>query len=756
MHKGRRYVDLSDGQIAMVGMDPGTGFYRATRPSELIPSGPVLLHDSDSGRWHPINDVDSSAFPLTDASLESFRTDLHFSDVEPDSDGLFRHDGKRYVVIENQAYQAMQDLDASSPEQKVWRIVKSRDPVATDDANIYRASRRGESRAIVRNGENTWVSIFVGLRGGMRRNESAQISKAILLQRYAPIANAHSVLTQSNDRYGTLWEEIRPLPEGSAAKTAALVKLEVHALKHIKMQTDFVKSLIDNKDWLIHLKAGGQYKTELHTFQMERVDYLNKLMAIMDFRVMPTATGATVENCKKTIAHLNKKLKFLEDRQAVIDQIQKASPGAAYELEQISNNVPGADRINYNKLTVYLRLLSDNPENPPDTGMQSLRAIDMFTEDQGRSPARDNPLALLLAVDQIREERSQFEWLLNSTQTQKAEYIKEIIALIAPFEKKIDSRLTEIFDPFGRHNDLPSLDQDVDFDFIPEQPINAGATRPSAPRKVFRTRQHGTERVLVGEKETTPEGDVTIKVTDLFRPNAPPQHYEKRQGEWRPVRSLASGPPKPQLIDDTKRLLARVEDLLVEAKTKEARKDNPTEILEFLDDEADLLHDQARQLNQHAGAAEDSEITDLVAQLKTAGDSLTVEGEKVVVRMYKNPDVLDILRLNYLLDHAELTVTKVVDRKLLGRGDEKYHLDVYLISDRSSEAPLWEAHFKYDRYDSAALNFKVKGAHLKTLEQGARGIESQRRDAQAGLPHVAIWRESFDGKTAKKIFKLAL
>ncbi|MDM8192403.1 MULTISPECIES: hypothetical protein [Pseudomonas] len=123
--------------------------------------------------------------------------------------------------------------------------------------------------------------------------------------------------------------------------------------------------------------------------------------------------------------------------------------------------------------------------------------------------------------------------------------------------------------------------------------------------------------------------------------------------------------------------------------------------------------------------------------------------------MYKNKQVLDILRLNWLIDHAELSVRRTVVRKQLGKGKSKSFLDVYSIRDRTDNAPLWEAHFHYDRQDSEPLSFTIKGSHLKTLEQSRRGIESQRRDEQAGLPHTAIWRQTFDGKTANRIFALA-
>ena len=173
VYNQRRYVDLTGGGIALVAVDQNTGLYRARRSSELNPSGPVLLRSPDTGLWHPHNDLAPATAPLTETRLQAFRTELDFSAVEPGSDGLYRHDGKLYAVIFNHAYQALHDLDASTPTHKVWRIVNPKDPVASDIANVYRASRSGESLAITRNEENAWISIFVGLRGGMNRNEPA-------------------------------------------------------------------------------------------------------------------------------------------------------------------------------------------------------------------------------------------------------------------------------------------------------------------------------------------------------------------------------------------------------------------------------------------------------------------------------------------------------------------------------------------------------------------------------------------------------
>ncbi|TDK55113.1 leucine-rich repeat domain-containing protein [Pseudomonas moraviensis] len=174
VHKNRQYVELADGGLVLVGVDPDTGLYRARLSSELLPSGPWMLRDIDSGIWHPHSDFNARTNPLTEASLQAFRAGLDVRGAEPGSDGVIHRDGKLYVVIREQAYQVMQDLDASRPEYKVWRLVRPQDPVATDSANIYRSSRSGETLAITLNERNTWVSILTGLRGGMDGNDPAR------------------------------------------------------------------------------------------------------------------------------------------------------------------------------------------------------------------------------------------------------------------------------------------------------------------------------------------------------------------------------------------------------------------------------------------------------------------------------------------------------------------------------------------------------------------------------------------------------
>lgn len=755
LHKGRHYADLHGGGVTQVAVDVDTGLYRATRSSERIASGPLLRRDPHTRVWHPLTDADTATFPLTEARLQPFRTELDFSGVEPGSDGLWHHDGKRYVVIAKGAYQALQDLEASTPGQPVLRIVKAADPVAADSTNIYHASRAGVSLAVTREAADTWVGVAVGLQGGMRRSAQARLTKDMLLERYHPISEAFQVMSQSHATYEQLWSNARELPDASDEKTRALIGLEVHLLKHIKLEADFVQSCVDNREWLIHLKTSGLYRQELHTFRKERVQSLNRLMVVMDLRVRPTIAALTFDSFRRSLTHLNKKLKLLDERQTVIDQILKDSRDSADEIIELNKTVPGHDQVNGNRLTLYLRLLSDNPEHPPEVGTQSLHAIKLLTADIDSIPEAEHPFALIYALDCLKEDKLHIASLATSSSPEKAGYIREILALIEPFEQRIESRLNQQYESWGGDTELPGLDQDIDFDFVPRQPATSETAAPPLPRKMFRTRQHGTYKVLIGETETAPDGNVTINVPDLFSPDAPPQRYEKRQGEWQPVRPTVAPASRPELIREANRLLDDVEVHLAEAKAKEARNEYPGEIIRYLGEHADHCSDQATALENSPGAAEDPVMTSLSRRLRAAGAALIRGGHTVQVRMYKNRQVLDIMRLNFLLDNAELTATRTVVRKPLGKGSKKSFLDVYSLHDRAGQAPLWEAHFHYDNEHSPALNFRVKGGHLKTLEQSRLGLESQRRDAGAGRPHLGIWRETFDGKTARKIFDLA-
>ncbi|MBC3258500.1 hypothetical protein HU733_23660 [Pseudomonas paralactis] len=115
--------------------------------------------------------IPSRELPLSSQSLSAFRIVYKQLPNNADADGIHELNQRKYVSIDKGTYQVMLDRDASSGTRKVWRIVKPNDPVAMDESNVYNSSRAGESRAIVRNAANLWVTAVVGASGGMRRSE---------------------------------------------------------------------------------------------------------------------------------------------------------------------------------------------------------------------------------------------------------------------------------------------------------------------------------------------------------------------------------------------------------------------------------------------------------------------------------------------------------------------------------------------------------------------------------------------------------
>ncbi|WP_253756707.1 NEL-type E3 ubiquitin ligase domain-containing protein [Pseudomonas fluorescens] len=187
-YKGRQYVDVADGGVVLVSKDPETGLYRARLPSESKPSGPALLRDPDSAKWHELELFEPVTFALSATRLEPFRTALDFSTRMVDSDGLHRFNGKLYAVIDQHSYQVLHDLDASTPLTTVMRIVRPEDPVASDSNNVYVATRPGRSEPVVLDPRDGWVAINIAGAGGMRRSQSERLAGQSLADRLGAFA----------------------------------------------------------------------------------------------------------------------------------------------------------------------------------------------------------------------------------------------------------------------------------------------------------------------------------------------------------------------------------------------------------------------------------------------------------------------------------------------------------------------------------------------------------------------------------------
>ncbi len=89
----RTYADLVNGDLVPVAVDPATGLYRARRPSELLPSGPVMLRDVDSGLWYAREVVE----PTTREQIRKYLPDT----TDEDADAFIaRFDDKDVAELE--------------------------------------------------------------------------------------------------------------------------------------------------------------------------------------------------------------------------------------------------------------------------------------------------------------------------------------------------------------------------------------------------------------------------------------------------------------------------------------------------------------------------------------------------------------------------------------------------------------------------------------------------------------------------------
>ncbi|MBV4486415.1 hypothetical protein HU727_012510 [Pseudomonas sp. SWRI153] len=325
----------------------------------------------------------------------------------------------------------------------------------------------------------------------------------------------------------------------------------------------------------------------------------------------------------------------------------------------------------------------------------------------------------------------------------------EISTEIREFEHTLGRRLTRYYHEQAVGLTRPGHEQPIDFDFIPEQRRSGPAPKPW---RLFRAKKHGIYKIRIGESRRTAQGEEVLDVHNPLHPEQVLQTYEHRDGEWRPWL-----PPREKglsaLLAEADQHLNKTDSHVDAALRQERKNNNPDNIVEMLQSKAKTLDDIAVALQRHEPAA--AETGELLRQLRLDSKRLRDEGEQIRIRIYKDKDFLSADRLIYLIDKGHIRVLKSGDRLKRGKGKDREYLDIYSINDAQTGSPLWHAHFHYAAPDTPSLNFNVRGAHLKTLEQSAKGIVSQRKEEMAHRKHVAIWREYIDGRTAQRIFDLA-
>jgi hypothetical protein len=762
MYRGRQYVEVPDGGHVQIGVDPASGLYRAKLPSELIPSGPVLKPDVESSLWYPVERLVPLTYPLSTARLEAFRTDLDFSTADPGSDGLYRFNGKLYARIEQHAYQVLHDLDASSPQRSVMRIVRPGDAVATDADNLYVASRPGSSEPVAFDSRHGWQGTIVYGAAGMPRTggepSSAfwqRLEVAAELDRInLRVQKAH----QKRQALITAWLTAKDLEgepaERLAGELRALINRELHSHKELKSLGKALNYYKEQKSVVNTLISGEDYRTKMIALQKGQMFAYQQLIECglsrraLDGPLLDLAP----DRLPRTVSFLYRLMGYLKERQLIADNLVKKWKVSPDDLSDILSS---ADTHNVVASWVLTKsILLDNPLSADNAVQASELAVHfgqatLVYAALGKIPEDLHVSVLSGLSQQCAALRDWYDRLDLPAGPEHVTARNDINAEIQAFELTLETRLTRLYLDQPEGSARPAPEQPIDFDYIPPQDRSGPQTKPW---RLFRARKNGVSKINIGESRRTALGEEVIDVSSPFNPQQPIQTYEHREGEWRPVQTIRKK-ALPALLAEADQLLGETDSHVNTALREEREKYNPDNIVEALEKKVGALDDTALQLQRFEHG--DANAKALIQRLKQDSQRLRSAGEDIRIRIYKDKNFLCVDRVIYLIDREHVRAKKTATRLKRGKGQDREYLDIYVLTDAHTGAPLWHAHFHYPAVDTPALNFSLRGGHLKTLEQSAKGSMSQRREEQAGRRHVAIWRPDIDKRSAQRIFDLA-
>ncbi len=721
----------------------------------------------------------SDQYLLTPGRLAHFRQEKHLP-ITDDEQSLYNFAGKRYATIDGGAYQVMDDRDASWPGHKVYRIVKPGDPVATDPENRYVATRLGRSEPITRRADGQWVGIVVGLAGGMpRKMGRLEAIKQQDTELVRELETHHRALQASQERLPSLLDTISRATDDNARR-AARIAHEVYLRTHLNLLEQQIKRYETHQQLWIKKQADDLYRNELQDMRFSQVDYYSRLYMAEDDNFI-ALVGPSMPNPlpnprqfrdfnRKMLASLAKRTPILAQRQAAIASLLELAPGRQTEqrIEQLSQGTPITPRaIDMGRLVTLSNLFSVGDPldlNAPltlhfDATQEmthfrevyvTLEQIKLISENR-QIAVLDNLLEQILVIRERFEAMSYYPAAATETAHQKA-----IIDILRGFDDAIGAELEQRYAQASSNEALSTSLDVIDLDFLPAQP---SPSHSPAPRKrLIKVRRGGEDHLKLGQERITDNGETLVDIIEEHKPGVPFQTYRQVNGQWRGTRDPVPSPPAEQpskllatRLNEANHLMGQVATYLANAHRDEQARQNPSNIVEYLGARAERLDLHATDLGA-LSAAEEPRAQTLAASLRQAGQGLRTEGENIRLRIYKDPNVLSVQRLLYLIDKDQIDVSKVQDRAERGKGARKNYLDVYSIRDKVTQKELWHAHFHYARKDAAPQNFELKGGHLKTLAQSSLGVESQIRQQQQGLPHMPIWREAFDGRTAQQLF----
>lgn len=730
---------------------------------------------------------------LTDTRLQAFRAGIDFDGALPDSQGLLHHAGRHYVRIGAHHYQVVQDHQASLPRHPVQRIVRAEDAVAQGPDNRYIASRPGRSEPIMRDDQGHWQGVLTGLVGGMPpKRQSARVSQATRVTRQ----QAMQRLLEANQRILAAEQNLaqpaqamrrhdvqvnvavaldnRASTPATQERMARAVAERVEAIPPFRERTVQLIAALDDKALALdafettllpsNTETRALFVGEFRGLLVKRIAQLDQLILCDDLLVTAQTQHLRdhpfdhrlefIRHRTLYLQRMNDKLEQARQREADEDQLRTRFAGGDVE-ERLERLNPGKPINSYYVKVAQVQFLCDLLTTGELAGREhwSIRpiylakdfmenAIALRTLDELRA---DQRVAL---IDGIQRE---FENLHAAFEALKSDYpdgsmaghLSKVLGIVEEFEQRSADELLKELAQRDEASPPERLTDDIDLAFLPVA-ANRPRPAPRANKRVIKIKRRGVDALAVGEIQVE-DNQEQVAVIAHDSGKVVQRYRRNEQGQWQrsdqpSTARPAEAPPSAALAQAR---LADIEQHLAQADAMNRRQDNPTNIVEYLERQADELLEQARQLPEQAEA------------LTQGAARLTDAGRQIMIGRYKDPQVLDVHRLLFLLEQREVTVTRVENRLERGKGKHRYYLDVYAIRDARTAADLWHAHFHYPDKDSALTAYPIRGGHLKTLEQSRLGREHQQRQEQAGLPVERIWRQELDRKSAARLFALA-
>lgn len=258
-------------------------------------------------------------------------------------------------------------------------------------------------------------------------------------------------------------------------------------------------------------------------------------------------------------------------------------------------------------------------------------------------------------------------------------------------------------------------------------------SRGGGRRHVVRT-QRG--RSVVGV-EAEVDGVAVIEQRDAHT-NQVLKTFRQHGSEWFEDASAPIETPTP--VQDPGALRQRAQALIAEVESvirlarQYVKPDEPHGLASVIDWHVEkLLTVQAKLPRSDLDEALHRSLTSSIERLQAARQDL-------LTGLHLSTSHPTAQSLAFLMQHGQVTLARVTERKMLGPGD---YLDVYQI--RRLPRPgqergqgLWEAHFHYPSATAPGRAFS-KG-HLKLWSQRKLGREAQLRAAATGKDLLAIYR----------------